>query len=272
LSDEYSDTLVKNVAGNCSNTIVVIHNAGPRLVDEWIELTNVTAVIFAHTPGQASGKALVSLLYGKDNFSGRLPYTVAKQASDYGDMATPCQPEGEFELYPQCNFTEKLLVDYRRFDYEKIDPRFEFGFGMSYTTFEYSGLKVQKAMARNLTTYPTGPILEGGQTDLWDELVTVTATVTNTGSVAGDEVAQLYISVPGAGQNGTPVKQLRGFDKPSIPAGQSTEVTFKLTRRDLSEWDVVSQKWMLLKGAYQVMVGSSSRTLPLTSSFTLWHS
>jgi beta-glucosidase len=83
LPDDFSDGLILNVANNCSNTIVVIHNAGVRLVDQWIEHPNVTAVIFAHLPGQDSGRAITQLLYGVQSPSGKLPYTVAKNESDY---------------------------------------------------------------------------------------------------------------------------------------------------------------------------------------------
>ncbi|PNH27149.1 hypothetical protein BJF96_g9562 [Verticillium dahliae] len=89
LRDQYTDMLILNVANKCANTIVVFHNAGPRLVDSFIEHPNVTAVIFAHLPGQDSGRALISLLYGQENFSGRLPYTVARNESDYGDLLKP---------------------------------------------------------------------------------------------------------------------------------------------------------------------------------------
>jgi beta-glucosidase len=91
LADPASDKLVTNVARSCKNTIVVIHNAGIRLVDNWIENSNVTAVIFAHLPGQDSGRALVEVMYGKQSPSGRLPYTVAKKESDYGDVLAPAQ-------------------------------------------------------------------------------------------------------------------------------------------------------------------------------------
>lgn len=260
---------MRNVAGQCAKTIVVIHNAGIRLVDDWIDLENVTAVIYAHLPGQASGKALVSLLYGRENFSGRLPYTVAKRVSDYGDMARPCLPKGQFELFPQCDFAEGLLVDYRRFDYYDMEPLFEFGFGMSYTSFDYAGLSVDDSRAKRISACPTGPIRQGGQTDLWEGLVTVKATVQNSGSRAGNETAQLYLATPGAGSDGVPVKQLRGFEKVSLQPGQGTQVSFTLTRRDLSQWDVVAQKWRLSTGTYTVLVGSSSRRLPVTGSFTL---
>ncbi|KAJ5095000.1 hypothetical protein N7532_007291 [Penicillium argentinense] len=140
LSDEYSDTLIKNVASNCPNTMVISHNAGIRIVDDWIENDNVTAAIFAHLPGQDTGRSLVEILYGRANPSGRLPYTVAKKASDYGALISPAQPEGEYWLFPQDDFTEGQFIDYRAFDKKGITPRFEFGFGLSYTTFKYSSL------------------------------------------------------------------------------------------------------------------------------------
>ena len=260
---------MNNVAKSCNNTVVVIHNAGTRLVDSWIENKNVTAVIFAHLPGQMSGKALVALLYGQENFSGKLPYTVAKKSSDYGDLLKPCQASGIYKKFPQCNFTEGSLIDYRRFDYDKIKPRFEFGYGLSYTTFKYSDLRIAKPNSPTISTHATGPIREGGQTDLFTSLVNVTAMVHNTGSVTGHEVAQLYLSVPGAGDNKAPVKWLRGFDKKTIKPGDCVKYHFELTRRDLSVWDPVAQKWELQSGTYKVMVGPSSQSLPLSASFKL---
>ncbi|KAM0518258.1 hypothetical protein ACHAPW_004717 [Verticillium nonalfalfae] len=199
LRDQYTDKLILNVANKCANTIVVFHNAGPRLVDSFIEHPNVTAVIFAHLPGQDSGRALISLLYGQENFSGRLPYTVARNESDYGDLLKPDYTSRDapsrFRTYPQSNFVEGTFVDYRDFDSKKVDPRFEFGFGLSYTTFNYSFLKISKTDG-SFGAYPTGPIIEGGHKDLWDELVIVEADVTNSGKVDGMEVAQLYLGIP----------------------------------------------------------------------------
>ncbi|KAF3766961.1 family 3 glycoside hydrolase [Cryphonectria parasitica EP155] len=263
LHDDYTDSIILNVAANCANTIVIFQNAGARLVDTFIDHPNVTALIFAHVPGQDSGKALVSLLYGDENFSGKLPYSLPKNESDYSDLAGPAQPEGEFALYPQANFTEGVYIDYRAFDAKNITPRYEFGFGLSYTTFAFSGLSIAKGNA-STASYPTGEILEGGQVDLWDVVATVSATVTNTGSVDGAEVAQLYVGIPGG-----PVRQLRGFEKPVLAAGASASVSFPLTRKDLSTWDVVAQKWLLQEGDYPLYVGSSSRDLPLTGTLTI---
>ncbi|KAJ5606519.1 hypothetical protein N7510_009300 [Penicillium lagena] len=256
--DDYSDALVNEVAKTCANTIVVIHNAGTRLVDQFADNENVTAIVFAHLPGQDSGRALVSLLYGDENFSGKLPYTVAKNESDYRTYyhAGAVTPYG---LFPQSNFDEGVLTDYRYFDAHDIMPRYEFGFGLSYTTFSFSGLKVS-SVKHGIEAYPCGVIEQGGAIDLWDTVATVTAIVHNTGRKAGAEVAQIYVGIPGG-----PKKQLRGFEKVMIPAGQSAKVSFPLTRRDLSTWDVVAQKWLLQSGSYNLYVGSSSRDLPLTT-------
>lgn len=266
LHDDYTDSIILNVAANCSNTIVIFQNAGARLVDTFIDHPNVTALVFAHVPGQDSGKALVSLLYGDENFSGKLPYTIAKNESDYAGLAAPAQPEGEYALFPQSDFTEGIYTDYRAFDAKNITPRYEFGFGLSYTTFAFSGLAVASGGNGSSSTasYPTGAVAEGGQTDLWDVLATVSATVTNTGPVAGAEVVQLYVGIPDG-----PVRQLRGFEKPVLGANESATVTFPLTRRDLSTWDVTAQKWLLQSGDYQIYVGSSSRELPLTGALTI---
>lgn len=264
LRDDYTDDIILNVAANCSNTIVVFQNAGVRLVDQFIDHPNVTALIFAHVPGQESGRALVSLLYGDENFSGKLPYSIPKNETDYAGLQNATKPDGIYALFPQANFDEGVYIDYRAFDAKNITPRYEFGFGLSYTTFGFSDLTAAVTANASTQAYPTGPIVVGGQEDLWDVVATVTATVTNTGDVAGAEVAQLYVGIPGG-----PVRQLRGFEKPVLDAGASATVSFPLTRRDLSTWDVVAQKWMLQKGEYPLYVGSSSRDLPLTGTLTI---
>lgn len=279
LRDDFTDGLILNVANQCNNTIVVLHNAGIRVVDRFIEHPNVTALIFAHLPGQYSGRALVALLYGQANPSGKLPYTVARNESDYGTLHAPDIPDrsSTYRNFPQADFAEGVFVDYRYFDARNITPRFEFGFGLSYTTFTYANLRIDKpanSTGNRTAEYPIGPIQEGGQKDLWDVLVTVTANITNTGKLGGAEVAQLYLSLPGAGSgNGTaggiPIRQLRGFEKPYINATQTANVKFPLTRRDLSVWDTVAQKWRLQPGTYTAYVGSSSRLLPLNGTFTL---
>ncbi|OAQ98605.1 hypothetical protein LLEC1_01216 [Akanthomyces lecanii] len=265
LQDTYTDKLVKAVADRCHRTIVVLHNAGPRVVDAWIEHDNVTAVLFAHLPGQESGHALVSLLYGEANPSGKLPYTLAKNESDY-PVLKPSKPEGRFANFPQSNFTEGVYTDYRHFDKEDISPRFEFGFGLSYTTFNLSNVKIQRVEGGNIKDeHPTGAMIPGGPADLWDNIVSITADVRNNGKVhAGAEVVQLYVGIPEA-----PVRQLRGYDKVYLQPGEAKTATFTLSRRDLSVWNVEAQKWQLQKGSYTIWLGSSSRSLQLKESLEI---
>ncbi|KAI1633094.1 glycoside hydrolase family 3 protein [Biscogniauxia mediterranea] len=251
LHDDFSDALVLNVASKCANTIVVVHAAGIRLVDQWIEHPNVTATILAHLPGQESGEALVQLLYGEAGFSGKLPYTLAKNESDYSVYA-PCGREPD-SADPQCDFAEGVYVDYRHFDAQNITPRYEFGYGLSYTAFDYSALSIRLS-SLSAADSPAGA-------SLWDVVATVEARVTNAGPVAGAEVAQLYLGIPNS-----PPQQLRGFEKPFLGPGESATVRFALTRRDFSVWDVVAQEWVVQEGSYEVRVGASSRDIRLAAT------
>lgn len=245
---------------------MVIHNAGVRLVDQWADHPNVTAIIFAHLPGQDSGRALVKLLYGEVSPSGKLPYTVARNESHYRPLA-PSEAEGRFAVFPQSDFSEGLYIDYKQFDADGREPRYEFGFGLSYTTFGYSDLRVRRAGRKAPERLPADlPVVPGGNPALWEVVAHVRARVTNTGSVKGAEVAQLYVGIPGAD---TPVRQLRGFEKRELRPGESRSFSFELTRKDLSTWDVAEQNWVLREGEYRFYVGASSRILPLNTTLAL---
>ncbi|OBR09641.1 Beta-glucosidase [Colletotrichum higginsianum IMI 349063] len=259
LTDEFSDNLVQNVAANCSNTVVVIHSTGIRTVDAWIEHPNVTAVLFAGLPGQESGHSLVDILWGDVNPSGKLPYTVARQESDYGSHLNSSASD---DFFPDSDFTEGLYIDYRYFDSQNITPRYEFGFGLSYTTFSFADLSVGLTSDADTSEYPDPAIavVQGGHPSLWETIAVSKVSVSNTGGVGGTEVAQLYIGVPG---DDSPVRQLRGFLPVYLSPGQTRTAAFELTRRDLSVWDVESQQWRLRRGTYTVWVGSSSRDLAL---------
>jgi len=253
---------------------VVAHNAGILIVDSWIEHPNVTAAIYAHLPGQDSGRSLTNLMFGERSFSGRMPYTVAKQASDYGALLAPvvAGAPGTLEyFYPQDNFTEGVYIDYRAFIAQNIQPRFEFGYGLTYSTFSYSGLNAVTRRNNTLTYIPPGanranataPV-QGGLPSLWNNIATVTFSIQNTGTVTAMEVPQLYIGIPGG-----PAKQLRGFDKINLRANQTQAVTLQLTRRDLSTWSVVDQQWVLQSGTYPIYVGASVLDIKLQGSLTI---
>ncbi|GME23845.1 putative beta-glucosidase m [Neofusicoccum parvum] len=266
LTDTWSDTLVQNVAANCSNTIVILHNAGIRLVDAWIEHPNVTAAIFAHLPGQDSGRALASLVYGDQSFSGKLPYTVARSEADYGALLAPVRADAASDYYTEADFTEGLYLDYRDFARRGVAPRFPFGFGLSYSSFAYGALAASLSAGELPEAAPAAEVVEGGLASLWETVATVSATITNTGNYSAAEVVQLYLGVPAAD---TPAKQLRGFEKVPLAVGESKVVTFELTRRDLSVWDVVSQGWVLPRGTFGVYVAASVEDVRLTGQLVV---
>lgn len=246
--------LVRAVAAVNKKTIVVIHSVGPIILEPYIDNPNVVAVVWAGLPGQESGNGLVDILYGVESPSGKLPYTIAKQPSDYGTNIA----NGDDSNWD-------LFIDYRRFDQQKIAPRFEFGFGLSYTNFTYSDITVEGKPTSGPATGPKGP---GGQADLWETVATVTAEITNSGGVAGAEVPQLYLTYPSSVPS-TPPKQLRGFTKFKLEPGASKKAEFKLRRRDLSYWDTGRQNWVVPTGEFTVSVGASSRDMRLTAKLTV---
>ncbi|RPD81819.1 beta-glucosidase [Lentinus tigrinus ALCF2SS1-7] len=257
------DALVKQVASVNKNTIVVVNTVGPILVEQWIDHPNVTALVWSGLPGQEAGNSLVDVLYGAYNPSGRLPYTIGKSPSDYAAQVTT-SGSGIVPI----PYSEGLFIDYRHFDqastHANIAPRFEFGFGLSYTTFDYSGLKVSGSTSGG-TRQPIGP---GAALDPWlhDKVVTVTFTVTNNGTVAGTEIPQLYTSPPASAKSAP--FNLKGFDSIFLAPGESTTVTMELSRLDFSVWDVVSQSWQIPSGVTGISVGASSRDLRLKGSIT----
>lgn len=180
-----------------------------------------------------------------------------------------------FDYFAEDEFAEGLYIDYRAFDKEGIEPRFEFGFGLSYTNFAYEALSASLASVHGADASPAEflntsvPIVQGGHPELWDTVAVVSCTITNSGDREGTEVAQLYVGIPSE-DNDTPVRQLRGFSRvgPLTP-GEARQVVFELTRRDLSVWDVVAQQWRLRRGEYQIWVGASSRDLRLEGSITI---
>ncbi|KAI5236669.1 hypothetical protein E4T42_09396 [Aureobasidium subglaciale] len=253
------DEVVARVAAACNNTVVVTHSSGINVLP-WADHPNVTAIVAAHFPGEESGNSLIDILYGKVNPSGHLPYTIALNGTDYNAPPTTGINTTGINDW-QSWFDEKLEIDYRFFDAHDMAVRYEFGFGLSYTTFNASCLSAAPTVS-TITSEPEDlPILPGGNPALWEILYTVNATITNSGKVAGAAVPQLYISLPSSAPAGTPIRQLRGFSKMYLEPGQEEIVTFELMRRDLSYWDVVSQQWLIPSGSFGFDVGFSSRDL-----------
>jgi beta-glucosidase len=194
-------------------------------------------------PGDEGGWSTANVLLGKTSPAGRLPVTWGKALTDYA-ATDPQHPERGKGVDGKTTYSEGVNVGYRWFDKEKIEPLFPFGFGLSYTTFEYSGLKTAKAA-------------DGG--------VDVTVEIKNTGSVDSDEAPQVYLGAPATAPEGVqfPVRALAAFDRVHVPAGQTKIVTMHVPFRQLQYWSTKEQKWVTAEGERMLSVGSSSRSLPL---------
>ncbi|KAG0759374.1 hypothetical protein G6F57_009117 [Rhizopus arrhizus] len=207
----------------------------------WIDHPNIKAVVWPGLPGQESGNSLADVLTGKVNPSGRLPYTIAKKASDYN---VKIDPSAEFV------YKEKLLMGYKWFDAQNITPQFPFGHGLSYTNFTYSDLKLKAEKGHNTKAK-----------------VTASVAVKNSGSLDGAEVVQAYLSFPESA--GEPPKLLRGFEKVLIKKGKKTTVNFTLGSTELRIWDTKSSSWVIPSGQFTLHIGASSRDIRQSGSFTL---
>ncbi len=258
------DDLVTQVAGNCSNTVVIAHSPGALLMP-WADHENISAIVWAGLPGQESGNAIVDILYGEVNPSGRLPYTIAKEKDDYSATVEYFNRTWVGHLQ-HIEYKEKTHVDYRHFQANDIEPLYAFGYGLSYTNFTYSGLSVNAASKRyrrtaKKTTHKT-PYTE----DLYDTAYTVSAKVKNTGKLDGHEVAQLYVKLSDEAE--APFKQLKGFERTLIKKGKSATITFELRKRDIVYWSVKKQEWVLPK-SFEIYVGPNSEESKLSKKITL---
>jgi beta-glucosidase len=238
------DELVSAVTAANPHTIVVI-NAGAPVAMPW--LSQAGAVLDGWYPGQNSGTALASVLFGQTDPGGHLPVTFPASLSQVPASTTAQFPgNGSQVLY-----SEGVNVGYRWYDAKNITPLFPFGFGLSYTRFAFSDLRVRQRTVN-------------GTQD-----VRVTATITNTGHVAGSDVAQVYLGDPAA--SGEPPRQLEGFQRVSLAPGASAHVSFTITPQDMSWWSDTANGWTQTQGSYGVYVGDSSdlSNLPLHSTFDM---
>ncbi|KAK6076215.1 beta-glucosidase g [Seiridium cupressi] len=261
------EEVVTSVASYCNNTVVVTHSSGINTLP-FADNPNVTAILAAHYPGQESGNSIVDVLYGDVNPSGRLPYTIAYNGTDYNAPPTTAINTTGIDDW-QSWYDEKLEIDYRYFDAQNISVRYEFGFGLSYTTFEISDIQAEALVEDITAAAEIQETTPGGNPALWESIYNVTISLCNTGDVADAAVPQLYVSFPESAPEGTPPKQLRGFEKVVLEAGETQTVAFELMRRDLSYWDIISQQWLIPTGEFDLSVGFSSRDLKQVASVTL---
>ena len=241
------DQLISAVARVNKNTIVVLDTGGPVLMP-WID--EVAGVIEAWYPGQEDGNAIAAVLYGDVNPSAKLTLTFPRSADGI--------PTAQVERWPGVNglstYSEKLNVGYRWYDATNTQPLFPFGFGLSYTTFKLSDLVAKPTKLESTIQHMPRRVL-------------VRLNVTNTGVREGAEVVQAYVAQPAG--NGEPPHQLRGFAKVQLKARETKSVSILLDERSFSAYDSSLHRWISPNGIYEVLVGTSSRDLPLHSQIAV---
>jgi beta-glucosidase len=243
------DKLVEEVAAVNPNTIVVLNVSQP-IAMPWID--KVKGVVQMWWPGDEGGWATANVLAGKKNPAGRLPFTWAKRLEDYASH-DPAHPERAAQGFgAKVRFSEGVDVGYRWFDKKSIAPLYPFGYGLSYSSFAYSGLKV-------------APAKDGG--------FDIRFTVKNTGGVDGEEVPQVYVSAPAKPVTGAQfaVNALAGFDRVYLKAGEAKPVSIHIDRRRTQYWSVAAKKWVDSAATRQVSVGASSRDLRLKAALPRTH-
>jgi beta-glucosidase len=236
------DELIKQIAAANKNTIVVVTSGGGVDMTSWVD--HVPALFEVWYPGQEGGTALAQLLFGEFDPSGRLPISMERRWEDNAVHDSYYPKDGEKKV----EYTEGIFVGYRHFDKSGIKPLFPFGYGLSYTTFAYKNLMVTPAAG--------------------SENATVAFDVTNTGTRAGADVAQVYVgdkhaSVP------RPVKELKGFARVELNPGETKHVEVSLNRRAFSYYDVKGHQWTVAPGDFDIYVARSAADIELTGKLNL---
>lgn len=229
------------------HVIVSLTVGAPVQMEEWID--KVPAALVTWYGGQEAGIAVANVLFGKVNPSGKLPQTFGKKLGDWlshaaGEISYPGVIEKDAnggDKRPEQYYKDNIWVGYRHFDKAGIEPRFPFGYGLSYTTFRFS------------------PV-ESGKKD------TFSVMVTNTGKTEGSEVVQCYLSKPDEVAE-MPVRELAGYEKVMLKPGESRKVSFILTDREKRYWNEKSGEWEVPSGVYKISIGNSSRNLPVIYQF-----
>jgi len=226
------EAVIRSVAAANPRTVVVLINGSPMEIGGWIN--QVPAVLEAWYPGMEGGNAIADVLFGKINPSGKLPFSWPKTLADSPAHKIARQDE------EKVHYDDGVLVGYRYFDTKGVEPQFPFGFGLSYTDFEYGGLQVKPDRDK----------------------VKVSFTVSNRGKVPGAEVAQLYVGPPEDAAD-RPSQELKGFRKVLLQPGETGTVEMELGPEAFATFDMEQEKWVVPPGDYTIKAGGSSRSLPL---------
>lgn len=232
--------LINEIAKVNSNTTVVIFGGSQVEMESW--MNDVPAILQAWYPGMEGGAALANIIFGKTNPSGKLPVSFANSHTDYPAHFNGVMPGSSLEL----DYHEGIYVGYRYFDSKKIEPVFPFGHGLSYTTFNYENLKLEKE----------------------NDKVVVSLLLENTGKMTGAEVVQVYVSDMESTIE-RPEKELKQFTKVFLQAGESKKVEFVLPAHAFKYFNEQTKAWVLKPGTFKIQVGSSSRDIQLKTEIIL---
>jgi beta-glucosidase len=233
------DELINQVVGANKNTIVVVTSGGAVDMNRW--LGHVPALFESWYAGQEQGTALAQLLFGEYSPSGKLPVTFERSWEENPAHDNYYPKSGEKRI----EYKEGVFLGYRYFDKAPVKPQFPFGYGLSYTTFAYKNLSITPASAAG------------------EQVIDVSFEVTNTGHRAGAEVAEVYVGEPNASVP-RPVKELKGFIKVQLNAGETQRVSVTLDRRAFAYYNIKNHDWTVDAGDFNVYVGSSSAQIDLT--------
>jgi hypothetical protein len=232
------DELIRRVAEVNKNVVVVLSTGSPVVMDKWIN--SVDGIVEMWFAGSEGGNAIADVLLGNYNPSGKLPVTFPAKWEN-------CSAFDSYKKYPaRTYYDDDIYVGYRHFDKYGIEPLFPFGFGLSYTSFEYSNLETKTEGAKFVISFD----------------------LKNAGGIKGEEVPQLYAGKiqPSVDR---PVKELKNFSKVSLDPGEIKKVSFVLSKEDLVYYDEKSDGWKTEAGDYSIMIGSSSKDIKLKSVLKL---
>ncbi|EDY83621.1 Glycosyl hydrolase family 3 N terminal domain protein [Verrucomicrobiia bacterium DG1235] len=255
---DFDESFIRKVVSLNANVVVLVHSGSGIRMTDWADKT--AAIVYCWYNGQNGHTAVAEILSGKTNPSGKLPMTIEREFADSVDP--DYVPEGE-HLYSSWNdeweaareqydikYDEGVFVGYRWYDSKEIEPLYPFGHGLSYTNFEYSDLVISK------TSFGVDDVLE------------LSFTIKNISTVKGAEIAQLYVRDEESSV-ARPLKELKGFKKVELAAGESTTVTLSLNRAAFSFWSTDQKDWVAENGGFELLVGASSRDVKLRASVEL---
>ncbi|MHA1945339.1 MAG: glycoside hydrolase family 3 C-terminal domain-containing protein [Candidatus Hodarchaeales archaeon] len=235
--------LIKETIKINPNVIVILLNGSPLSMSDWLD--EVPVVLEAWYPGMEGGRAIANILFGEISPSGKLPITFPNKIKDSpAHQSTRTFPGVNLKVY----YEEGIFVGYRYFDQQGINPLFPFGYGLTYTSFSYSQLTLNKSKVTD------------------DDEIVLSVTVTNTGERSGSEVVQVYFQQIESSVE-RPPKELIGFEKVHLSPQESKIVSISINPKDLAFYDVQKGLWKLEKGSFKLMVGSSSRDIHLDATF-----